>query len=459
MTEAAAAAPTSPVRSPFAAGWGSALRQSLLAFAVVGLVAEGAALAVWAVGRTGLSLLTVLRVGGLYLEAFHRVPLRLSGVGLDVTELTAGQAALGAVRVELAAAPLAATALALWLLWRGGRAVARSVGASSGLAGALHGLKVAPAYAIGTLAVALLCRLRAPVPSWSIVRGTLELSASPPWALVLPLGLAAGAGAAGGWWAATSEPGWTPRIRFARAAVAAGAWMLALGLLLSYGGLLVLGVIRPDGPEALLTPSTGRYGRAVLARPGRGVVVLVHHLAVAPNEAVWTLVPAMGGCLGACPDRGAPYRFLCYRRFPRDVSVPAQLSAPPNTAASRVETRFGTAPMPYLLFLLVPALSTLLGGRFAVRGNGGTDPARRRAALGAAAGVVFAFLVLAVAWFASVSASGSVRLGEVLDVHGGVRVGPGLVGAGVLALAWGVLGGTAGALASGRRSRGRSSTS
>ncbi len=436
MTDGAAAAPGRTARSGLAAGWGTALRHGALAIGAVLLVAEGAALGVRVVGRTGISWVTSLRVGGLYVAAFHRVPLRLSGSELEVSSLTAGRASSAAVEAELALAPLLVTALAVWLLWRGGRAVGERTGGGP-LARALHGAKVAPAYAIGVLLVCLLSPIAGPFPFGSLVEGRVELSADPVWGFVLPLALALAAGAAGGWWSALG-PGAT------RAAVAGGAWMLALGLVLSYVGLLVAGFVRPEAAEALLTPSTARYHRALFGPVGTGAVVVAHHLAVAPNEATFVLVPAMGGCVGAYGLEDGPERFLCYGRFPREVAAPAALGGPSGTAGPVARTRFGAAPAPYLLFLLVPTAATILGGRRAAQGlRGGSR--RAAAAVGVLAGVAYAILLVPLGWFASISAAGSVRLPGLLDASGAVRLGPGLVGAGLLALGWGVAGGAAGA--------------
>src|SRR4030067_208183 len=68
------------------------------------------------------------------------------------------------------------------------------------------------------------------------------------------------------------------------------------------------GAPRRGGAGPLLPPATGRYLQAVFERPATGAVVLAHHLALAPNEAAWVLVPAMGGCTGSFPAGGEPER-------------------------------------------------------------------------------------------------------------------------------------------------------
>jgi hypothetical protein len=270
-----------------------------------------------------------------------------------------------------------------------------------------------------------------------------------PWpALILPLLLALAAGTAGGWWSA----GPTERTRVARCALAGAGMMLVAGLGLSYAGLFVAGVVRPDGGEAMLTPSTGRYFQTVFERPAEGAIVLAHHLALGPNEAAWVLIPAMGGCTGSFPDGGKPDRFLCYGRFPQDVAIPAWILPPSATAGPVPTTRFGPAPAAYLLFLVVPAAAALLGGRRAVvldLGDEGVS-GRRAVLLGASAGAVSAVLVVVVGWLASISVSGSLTLDGVTDPSGATRLGPGLLLGGLLALGWGTVGGVVGALATSR---------
>lgn len=452
MTETAAA--PGRVRSPLAAGWGVALRRALLAFGALLALAEIAALAVYALGGTGLSIGSALRVGGFELAAFHRIPLRLSVEGdalARLVEVLGGTAREAEVRAELAVAPLAVTALAAWVLWRGGRAVAGTVGGEP-LARALHGAKVAPIYAGAVFLVCLVVRVRVPVLEGSPTPGSADLSLALWPALLLPLLLALVAGAAGGWWSSAPRE----RTRVARAALAGGWTMLVAGLALSYAGLFVAGVVRPDGGEAMLTPSTGRYFQTVFERPAEGAIVLAHHLALAPNEAAWVLVPAMGGCTGSFPNEGEPDRSLCYGRFPEDVAIPAWILPPSATAGPVATTRFGTAPAPYFLFLLVPLAAAMLGGRRAAAlglDEGVSVSDRRAVFLGVAAGAVSSVLVVVVGWAASISVSGSLTLDGVTDPSGATRVGPGLLLGGLLALGWGMVGGAVGALVTSRSTR------
>jgi len=119
---------------------------------------------------------------------------------------------------------------------------------------------------------------------------------------------------------------------------------------------------------------------------------------------------------------------LCYGRFP-------------SFAMSTGEVAFGNAPAGYLAFLLVPAISTIVGGRWAgsVSELSGTAPA----AAGAAAGVVFAVVMLG----AIVASSITLTYGADPDAvgrGGHLWIGPDPVTGTLVALAWGVIGGALG---------------
>lgn len=422
------------LRGVLTAGWGRAARAGASAFLVVAAVAETAALgAVLAVGG-GRSPLDVLRLGGAELALFHRVPLRLSAEGTDLWLAAAagGPADTSSLQVRIAVALLGATALAGWRIWRAGRAAAEAAGGGTA-ARALHGAKVGPVYAVLVLLATLPARLPLQPGALDL---RVEVSVAPLGAFLLPLALAAVVGAAGGWWSSGAGGA-------IRAAVLGGWTMLLASLGLVLGGLAVAGVVRPEGPEGLLTPTTGRYARAVLARPGAGSALLAHHVAALPNEAVWALAPAMGGCTGAFPRRGEPAPFLCPERFPLEVRLP--WLRPPG------ENRFGPAPWPYLLFLLAPAVGCALGGRRAAA----AAPRTRRAAAGVGAGVAFAALVPLVGWAASVSISSVATTAAGVARASAVRLGPDLLASAGLALGWGVAGGAFGAALAAPRSRGR----
>src|SRR6266508_4162770 len=89
------------------------------------------------------------------------------------------------------------TFLAIAILYKGGRAVADKARGGAG-ARFLHGMKVAPAYAILPFVLSGLVSIDIPIPRNGLVAGSLQM---PSWSLswfVLPFLLAAAAWAAGG---------------------------------------------------------------------------------------------------------------------------------------------------------------------------------------------------------------------------------------------------------------------
>ena len=212
----------------------------------------------------------------------------------------------------------------------------------------LTGARVALGYAPPVVLIASLVAFERPVRIGSFVTAGVRLSIAPWQALAFPLVIAAAASAAGGLWSWADASDRVAAVRM-RAALGGGWWMLLVGLGLSYAGLLVAGVVQPDEPVALATPSTAHYYATVFERPGLGAVILGHHLLLVPNEALWTLVPASGAC--DVVRGGERADLLCYGSFP-SVSEGGGIS-------------FGSAPAGYLLFLLVPAIATVFGGRYA----------------------------------------------------------------------------------------------
>lgn len=424
------------VRPVLRTGWPDALKRGFLAFVAMAGLGQVLALGVWALGGTGRSFGTFARIGWLYVGAFHHVALELEGpVAIGPSRAEAGRFSVGL-------AFLAATALALWLLFRAGRAVADRAGGGTA-ARILHGAKVSPAYAAPAFALALLVTARVRVDS-AVLVADLRASLDPGQALAFPLALAALAGSAGGFRSALDAR--PVELRLPGAAWDGGWRMLGLALALAYGGLFVAGVVQPDEPVALLTPSSARYYQEAFARPKVGALILAHHVGLAPNEAVWTLAPAMGGCDGL--RWGERVDLLCYGRFPTGIRL-----LPPGTfpLVDVGSVRLGGAPAGYLLFLLVPAAASVLGGRHAAA-RAGTG-AREGLLAGAQAGALFAALVSLAAILSVVTVRS-----EVTGWFAGRAVlGPDLVTGPLLAAAWGVLGGAAGAASAGAtRTRRRS---
>ncbi|HEY3213695.1 MAG TPA: hypothetical protein VGL16_10900 [Actinomycetota bacterium] len=415
--------------------WPRSLLRGFLIFLLIGGIGIVAAVTTFALAVPNVSFGAALRIGALYLGPFHHVALVFEGdLAVDASRLPgANLPAEGSATIELGVALLAVTALAVWLLFRAGRLSA--FGDRAGVR-ALTGARVALGYAPPVLLVALVVRFEEPIELGSFVTGGVRISLSAWQAFVFPFAIAVLAGASGGVWSWASSA-LDPSAARARAVLGGGWRMLLLALALSYAGLFVAGIAQPDEAVALATPSTARYLDTVFERPGTGSALLAHHLALSPNEAIWTFVPAAGAC---DVIRGSERSdVLCYARFP-------------SFAMSSGEVALGSAPPGYLAFLFVPAIATIVGGRWA--GSASERSGSGSAALGAAAGVVFAALMLAGCMLSSITLSyGSAS--EAVGRGGHLWIGPDPVTGTLVALAWGVIGGALGGATSGiRRSRG-----
>ncbi|HJS27848.1 MAG TPA: hypothetical protein VJ913_12065 [Actinomycetota bacterium] len=426
--------------------WSFALARGALAFVAVAAVGIVAALAASLAGLR-VPVGDLFRVGLLYLGPFHHVPVVVEG------ELDLGAVPLpnsppsGVTTVEIGIALLSVTAIAVWLLFGSGRTVADRAG--GGLADrVLAGTLVAPSYAVPVLLAALLVEIEEPVRLGSFVSGSIRVGLAPWQALLFPFGIAAAAGAAGGLWSWCRDQGADRRARTVEASAIGGLRMFALAVLLSIAGLFVAGVVQPDEVVAVLTPSTARYYRTAFERPGQGAVLMAHHLAVVPNEALWTLVPALSRC---DVIRGGPEAdVLCYGRFPHGferVIEPLLAGVPVPPLKPGVEYR--RAPAGYFLFLLVPAIAAVLGGRAAARRRGVVG--RSAMPIGAASGLVFGALVGAATVLAGVTVSYGSTLVE--GSGGSLWIGPEPLGGALLAAMWGVAGGAIGAATVGLRPR------
>ncbi len=217
--------------------------------------------------------------------------------------------------------------------------------------------------------------------------------------------------------------------------------MLWVALVASFVSLLGLAAARPDVAVAYFR-TTFRWG----VPSGLGLLGL-HAMAI-PNMAAWTLVPAMGGCLEVNGTSVfEPYCFLSYSHYVGHPLVgPLNASGYPN---------LGGIPTGFFLFLLVPLAAVILGGMHAAR-KAQARSAGEAAGVGALAGVAFALMFVAVLALAAIT----VRFnGPIFIVSTGYwRFGPGPAAGFQLAMAWGVLGGAAGAMVgyrAGRRRVGR----
>jgi hypothetical protein len=219
-----------------------------------------------------------------------------------------------------------------------------------------------------------------------------------------------------------------------------GGWRMLLGALgLAVIGVLMLAAARPQG--------LATYTRAVSADGSRvAMLILGHHALLLPDQSFLVLAPSMGGCTSL---RGpvATLSLICPGTLP--------LLDPPTLLddLARVRDRGSTSAPPasrsmpagYWAFVLVPLLATLAAGRWvAARVDGVT--ARLGRAVGT--GVVFAALVGVGTWMANVDVVvGRANTAGTSSFTLGARPVP----TALLALAWGVLGGSVGALTLGRR--------
>ena len=419
-------------------GWGTGLFRGLLAFVAVAALGQAVAFAVNLAQATGVPAGTTAKLGWLYFGWFQHaaVTTRLtpSVAGVPAGSALSGEAGLTA---DVGLAMMLGTFLAIAILYRGGRAVADRAGGGVG-ARVLHGIKVAPAYAIPPFLLSGLVSIDIPIPRNGLVAGSLQLR---PWDLswfVLPLLIAAAAGAVGGLRSGRYELiSHDPWGRRAAGVIAGGLRMFVLGLVLSFAGLLVLAAVRSG--------ATRTYFETVSGPPTEQTTMnIAHHVLLLPNQSMWVLVPAMGGCDGLSGG-GVSATFLCYSKVPTTVSVSPEglISGTPV-----VQADFEKAPSGYFVFLLVPALSVVLGGRYAARKRARLR--REAVGMGAASGVVFAVLVAVGSWLASVSAGLSSPAGGI-PANASVLIGPGVFAAGLLALVWGVLGGGLGGWLGGRK--------
>jgi hypothetical protein len=414
---------------------------------VVGLLAEAVAFGLWAIGRRTASVGVVARTGGLVFYWIHRV-----GLVFDVG--SSAPAGRSATTVTVAFAPLLGTAVACSLLYLGGRAVGRSVGLGRTI-DALQGLKVAVPYAALCWVGAFGARVSAvPLPAAALPVRIASVRPAMLAALLWPLLLAAvfaGAGAllsrprrdrAPGADDERAEDGMS--VPAARAVTAGALAMLLVSLVLAFAGLLILAAAKPSTTRAYFR---GAFDRGTT----RGVALLGLQAMVAPNIAAWVLAPSMGGCdavtVSPSPGRGC---FLSFSRFPTGRGALGAvglggLGAGAATGATAPGER--GVPAGYYLFVLAPVLAVLAGGHRTVRDG---PPSRGRAAfLGAAAGVAFAalsaLLYAAAQIVATLKGTAGASNGTLPGSFSAV-IGPRVWMGALLGLAWGAIGGAAGAV-------------
>lgn len=414
---ASAGLPAEPSSTP-AAGWrapGSVLldafRRGALVFGVVAAAGVLLGLASLPLAREGTSAVDAVLTGGVAFLLFHHAAIEIRTLALDPM----------AVRLTVSLALMLGTAAAAWLLFLAGRSVAARPSGWGAAAGAF----VAIPYAIGCVAVALVVRIGAPAaPLLAFTQAPPALSPVPLSALSWSLGFGVLFGLLGAMWGRRSPeiPGRASRLL--RAAVAGGWRMAWMGLALSFVGLLVLAGVNPDATRSY-------FEGAFAGGAARGVAVVVLTALSAPNLATGVLSASMGAPIrlelltGSCT-------VLSYARFPEEAGA---------FPAGACGGDFAAAPAGYFLFLVVPVVATLAGGRRAAHlaGTGDRGPA---SLAGSAAGLAFGGMALGLMVLARVTVEAS---GSLVSL-GSSSFGPNLLLGWLLASAWGAAGGALGGL-------------
>jgi hypothetical protein len=410
-------------------GWGTAAIGAVTTIVVLGAIGEVMAFLIYAAGdQTRPSAIDFARLGGLFFYLFHHVGVVLEGgpalSGLSPVDFTGG--------MTIAAAALLGTFIGLWVMWRFGRSIGEEVGGSGWVRG-INGAKIAVPYAVLTLALAFVVRIPRDALASSGLPG---IHPSYVAAFLWPLGLAALAGFFGGFGSA-GEHQWSASSlgRYGRGAIQGGARMMGFALLFAFIGLVVLAPTHPGDTADFFRPFQDKTARGVAATAGTALA--------APNLAAGLILfPAMGTCLsagGSLVGLGSSACVLSWTQFPGD----------------RVDAQPGfdlpSPPVGYFLYLLVPLLAVLIGGRTAARMSGAST--REQAlGIGAMAGVVYGLLALLLAVLATVTfRAGSVSGlgGRSLEAH----VGPELIPGGLWPFLWGTVGGAIGGLMEGRALR------
>jgi hypothetical protein len=371
----------------------------LLAFVASALAGQLVALAEWIAGARAYGARLPMKLGWLYLVSFHRV-----GIQLTSTRPFGGAPAppAGTYVYTLRIAVLAGTILAGALLYRAGRATARRAGGGAWWVG----VAVAPGYAAPILLGSLIVTLRFPDAGLVSVRPVV-------WeALVFPLAFAAAVGAAGG----VSTVSLTGRVARFRSWLRAGWRMFASAIVLAFVGFVVLAGVRPD--------VSGAYLRWIAHEGQVGATVATHHLIMLPDQSVWILAPAMGGC-DSFFEGTSQTTTLCFRTLTVRPGVSELVFGPSGKK---------TLPPAFLFFVLVPAIATVAGSARSTHSRSVFG----NVVNGIASGVAFAAFV----WLAAIVSRISL-VGPATETLLGF--GPEPTQTGLLALVWGIVGGAIGA--------------
>jgi hypothetical protein len=410
VTEAPRAADLPPRPAP----WLLAVRGGAVSFACVALGALAIGVLEWLAAGRPFGIRLPWKLAGLYIGAFHGAGVRALGGGLP--GVSGATSFTDVTQTTLHVTFLLGTALVLFAAGRAGRRLADRAG-GGWYRRIAWGSAVAPSYALLVFAVSLVVVLRFPSAGVTDVRVVA-------WeALVRSVVVAAVAGGAGGFLSARAA--FEPPSRWAARAVAwvVGGSRMTVALLLSaFAGFLVVAAVQTDAATAYARVATGS---------ATGAIVTGHHLLLLPNQSFLTAVPAMGGCLELGGSNSQPTT-LCLR----DLTVRPGLGELLWPSPDDQEVRLSPV---WLLFLLVPGIATVWGGRAAALDAG---PVGERALRGAGAGVVFAALTMT---GVAVSAISVTRSGQEL-----FRLGADVRWTAALGLAWGVIGGVLGSVWLGR---------
>jgi hypothetical protein len=402
-----------PDTRPSALLLGGSRRGAVLVFLPVALA--GQALAWTAYAITGAYRpFSWFKVGLAYTLASVRVPF-LATVDAPGAE---GPPAAEPFVVAIGALTVAVVVLA----FRAGRDQAEGL-ETRPLAAALAGASVGIGFAVPAFLVAFPVRLSFPNLGVDVLRPE-------PWvALLVPLAVVGGLGALGGV-AATHEQ--LEATSWGRRVVAAGRGgftALWWGLALAFIGFLLLAAVEMGATRA--------YGRFVGDAGAAGAVTVVYHALLLPNQSAMVLSAAMGSPVELVGGgNGATIAMTGVDR----VGDGTLLLLVVGDGSGRADF-----PAWYLAFALVPLVATIMGGRRA--GEGARSP-RERALVGALAGVVYALGATLTAWAATLVVPVLTAL-----FGGSTRLGPNLGRTLALALVWGIVGCTAGALAAPRTPR------
>jgi hypothetical protein len=383
-----------------------------LAVGAVGLVV-GLALFL-AQGANG-SYLPYLRLGAVYTELFHRV-------GLDVRATPFGGGPPLSVAVGLGLMLVAVGAVAVLAL--AGSRLARS---SSGWSWA-GVLTAAVGYALVPFVLSFVGGGNVSLPDSISAAASLEIRVSAAQAFAVPFAMACVAVVIGALSAPVGTGTGSAGDALLADAVRGGVRAFALGLLLSIVGVLVVASVQPSFARAYaaaIGAPDGWRGRAILG--GHAVLLL-------PNQAMWVLVPAMGGCDEAAVNaHGIP--LLCLWRVPATLPVDVAV----DTGIVGVEPEYRRPPSAYLAFIFVPLIATMAGG---VRAGRGARSTRTAILLGGGSGLLFAALVAVGIAFARIDlrATGGFLGDSILRLG----LGPELLRGSGLAAVWGIAGGAVG---------------